>query len=359
MSGIFNRHGTILGSGGFTLPEVAMVLILISILTTVAVPRYADLTDEAKLADEQATLGSIKSAVTLYMADKVTSGQSPIFPPELDSSAAGDASDVNPFFGEVLSGPITNPGWSKSGFIYQGPAGGIYIYDPETGEFDSFTGFEGETGGWNFNEGDGGNIGVNGAGHELGDLINSPTWVEGVEGTALDFNNGDQYVAVPNAPQFDLTDKGSVGSWVYLDSYLPFAGIIHKGDAADFSDEAYTLQMWSGNTVMLGVRDASQNITILQSTAPLATGQWHHVVGTWDETGMKLYVNGQLNSSNTVAKTAQISAGNLNIGAQTAENYPGLANIGLDGRVDEPIVYNRALTDQEILDTYNIFNPDP
>jgi len=74
--------------------------------------------------------------------------------------------------------------------------------------------------------------------------------------------------------------------------------IVHKGDATDFSDEAYSLQFWTGNTIALLVNAGSGSYQLIQSTSRSGRpNQWYHVVGTWDSSGMQIYINGQINNS--------------------------------------------------------------
>ena len=53
---------------GFTLIELAIVLVIVGILVAIAVPRFADMTNEARLAQRQSTLASLRSAYAIYIA---------------------------------------------------------------------------------------------------------------------------------------------------------------------------------------------------------------------------------------------------------------------------------------------------
>jgi general secretion pathway protein G len=55
-------------SDGFTLIELLIVMALLGVLVAVLLPKYQDLTPEAKVAATQANLESIQSAVLLYQA---------------------------------------------------------------------------------------------------------------------------------------------------------------------------------------------------------------------------------------------------------------------------------------------------
>jgi len=56
----------VLKNKGFTLVELLIVVIIIGILATIAVPQYSKMTERAKMANGLNTLGSIKRAQNLY-----------------------------------------------------------------------------------------------------------------------------------------------------------------------------------------------------------------------------------------------------------------------------------------------------
>jgi len=55
-------------SKGFTLIELAIVIVIIGILAAIAIPRFTDMTAEARKAQRQAIANSIKSAYAIYLA---------------------------------------------------------------------------------------------------------------------------------------------------------------------------------------------------------------------------------------------------------------------------------------------------
>lgn len=54
---------------GFTLIELVMVIVILGILAAVAIPKFYDLTTQAKQAATLGALGGLKSAVSLYYAN--------------------------------------------------------------------------------------------------------------------------------------------------------------------------------------------------------------------------------------------------------------------------------------------------
>jgi prepilin-type N-terminal cleavage/methylation domain-containing protein len=328
----------------FTLIEVVVILVIVGLLATFAAVKYLNLLSPTYRATELNAVGAVRTGISLYDAESATKSRTPRFPAVLDTAPDGDVSPTSPFFSNVLSQPVRS-NWVKSGLSYLGPAGNIYTYNPATGIFDANVGLVSN---WSMNEGSGA---TTGQGAYQGQIIGNATWTSGKVGSALHFDGVDSRVSVPDSPTLDLTTAGTVGAWVYMDSITPFGGIIHKGDRTDFSDEAYTLQFWTGNTIILGLNNGQY---MVQTTTAFSPNTWYYVVGTWDSTGMSIYVNGTLNNSTTSTGVAMNSAGSLNIGAQTSTYYNGTyRNFPFQGVIDEATVYNRALTSDEIKLYYN------
>ena len=81
-------------------------------------------------------------------------------------------------------------------------------------------------------------------------------------------------------------------------------------------------------------------------SAAFTTGAWNHVVGTYDGTTMRLYLNGTLAASATVAAVA--ATGGVLIGA-------GQPNGGyFDGSIGEAAVYNYALSASTVTAHYDL-----
>jgi len=62
---------------GFTLIELLIVMALLGVLVAVMLPKYQDLTPEAKLVASQQNLQTIQSAILIYAAKNSTTGGLP------------------------------------------------------------------------------------------------------------------------------------------------------------------------------------------------------------------------------------------------------------------------------------------
>ena len=55
---------------GFTLVELVIIIVILGILAAVAIPKYQDLTSEAREAATRGALGGLRSAITIYYANQ-------------------------------------------------------------------------------------------------------------------------------------------------------------------------------------------------------------------------------------------------------------------------------------------------
>ncbi len=108
---------------GFTLIELLIVMALLGVLVAVLLPKYQDLTPEAKIASTQANLETIRSAVLLYAAKYQT------LPASVDTLAPE-------FLRKVPVLKISGSSSVTVGTMPSDPGGttGDWYYDPASGE---------------------------------------------------------------------------------------------------------------------------------------------------------------------------------------------------------------------------------
>ncbi len=91
---------------GFTLIELIIIIVVLGILAAVAIPRYSNITDEAREASARAALGGLRSGIAIYYASKAVETGQAQWPP-IDSLQA---------IGVVMEHDIPNNPYVTDGF---------------------------------------------------------------------------------------------------------------------------------------------------------------------------------------------------------------------------------------------------
>jgi len=83
---------------GFTLIELVIVIVILGILAAVAIPKYEDMREQARVATLKGQLGSIRSAIAIQYARNALNGNATF--PTLDGTIFAD--------GRVPKEPVNN-----------------------------------------------------------------------------------------------------------------------------------------------------------------------------------------------------------------------------------------------------------
>ena len=88
--------------------------------------------------------------------------------------------------------------------------------------------------------------------------------------------------------------------------------------------------------------------TVLVSRTPITSGQWHHVVATYQANGqIALYIDGQIDVRQPIAGPRPAANNPLGIG-----NNAFWRGRGFEGAMSDVLVFDRALTAAEIESLY-------
>ncbi len=185
-----------------------------------------------------------------------------------------------------------------------------------------------------------------------GTLQGAAGYGPGEVGTAFSFNPSSGTMIVPDSPSLRLTNQLTLEAWINTqrtNSSAPDQGIIGKiGGAAGNNGYSITL---SGNT-LLGLFNtpgqAWPGNVVSSPPLPIVLGTWNHVAFTYDQSALKLYFNGQPVATNVVGPLV-ISATSANLHVSGDDNNHAY----FAGLIDEPSVYNRALSAGEVAAIYN------
>jgi hypothetical protein len=182
--------------------------------------------------------------------------------------------------------------------------------------------------------------------------------VDELDSTALRFDGQDDAVVINNSTSLNPPNL-TVQAWVRL-SALDSASasqpglqyIIFKQNTRDINFEGYALMKLrdAGVDRFAFALSSASGAAAGASSGPIVAGRWYHLAGTFDGQTTRLFVDGL-----QVAANAAPANFALNFGSKPL--YFGRSGFdGFDGRffgdLDEPALFNRALSAEEIATIY-------
>jgi hypothetical protein len=174
-----------------------------------------------------------------------------------------------------------------------------------------------------------------------GTVFGGASWSTRCNATGVfNFNGSSQYISVSNAAQLQPWGALTIAGWIRGDAWgsgTDVDTILRKGEG---NPNNYALAISDGRVeLLLDGNDGSG----YRGNTVLSTGEWYHVAATWDGATVRIYVDGALD--NTPASRSGY------IGADTRPLYIGGRSGAdlFDGLLQEVRLYNRALTQAEII----------
>ncbi|MBM3238248.1 T9SS type A sorting domain-containing protein [Candidatus Poribacteria bacterium] len=172
--------------------------------------------------------------------------------------------------------------------------------------------------------------------------------------------DGDGYVEVPDNDSLDITNRISLEAWIFLDKKVSDPGGNGHGYIVCKSISSlappwnlYSLLIFHNQNfpdmhAYFQVSDGVETNYGVVSASIIPIRQWVHIAGVYDGTKLQMFVNGNLESTNSVAITIgtndiPIAIGRYETGA--GQYFPGL--------IDEVRIWSIARTQSEIQATMN------
>ncbi|MFH1327214.1 MAG: LamG domain-containing protein [archaeon] len=171
--------------------------------------------------------------------------------------------------------------------------------------------------------------------------------VPGVFGNALEFDGNNDKILDQDPTNIGPTEAITMEAWIYWHGETGAANdaqnIITNGlwNRAMFVTEP---DHWNGGSQLATILRIGQNRNVY-SNKKIPQNIWTHVAVTYDGSEIVLFINGERDNSfsisGLIAEASYITA----IGTEETSMY-------FDGLIDEPAIYERALSEQELLDHY-------
>ena len=218
---------------------------------------------------------------------------------------------------------------------------------PPVGLLDNLVGY------WRLDDGTGSAVAYDSSGRNnegvLHDLDPSTAWVAGRSEGALELAHTG-WVQVAPSPSIDsITDQVTLAAWVNFEGTITATdgyGTALSRQTGTSTNQHYHLSLFMEGRPSLFLITVS-GYAVIMAAEPAPKGVWTHLAGVYDGAVAQLYVNGQeaVNQSltgNFAADTTPVILGG------NGNDASGVPTELFPGRIDELMLYARALTAPEI-----------
>lgn len=171
----------------------------------------------------------------------------------------------------------------------------------------------------------------------------------GIYGDALHIETDGDYVLLPytSSMNFDGSETISISLWANINGSTGYGNSYKMINANGSYRSSYMLEKYSSGgwrfKLDLGSTDSLEWDRDLPHGRYPAANQWYHIVGTYDGSQMRIYINGELD--NNASHTGAIDS------VGVTDVYVGADYVGM---LDEIILMNKTLTNSEVEFLYNL-----
>ena len=220
---------------------------------------------------------------------------------------------------------------------------------------------DGLVGYWNFDN----DVNDDSGNKNHGVINGNPQYVSGMMNQALKFDGIDDFVDVPFSLDLNLPDSGgAISLWMNVDESVVLGqgnklGVLRRNSNTNgLAEGNYDFVLYQGGPTSphfiggyLGNTLSNGGVNFILGTNEITNNKWHHVVFMWNSSTISTYYNGTLDTIIPKTKTINYTYDlPLTIGkSEAGYKYQPYFN----GVLDEVRIYNRVLSESEILQIYN------
>ena len=165
---------------------------------------------------------------------------------------------------------------------------------------------------------------------------------------AMGFDGMNDFIDCGTDSILDNEEALSVSAWIKTSYDAPFPGeigLVKKGTGgtAGWSSPGWSFRLRDDIPAFALRKKDDTGYWDLYSGTPVIDGKWHHIVGTFDTTSIRKYVDGTQTQMTSTGQPYLVSNGNCNIGKIT--------NL-FNGSISNVRIYNRVLSPEEVTQLY-------
>ncbi len=169
-------------------------------------------------------------------------------------------------------------------------------------------------------------------------------------GTALDFDDTDDYIDAGTEATLNITGSITLEAWVNPRPGSGIDAIIEKHHTV--GDRQFGLRLNADNTISFLLYDNGDTQHALISSANLPDDEWVHIAASYDQASGEqiLYINGEVETSANIGSLSLASKPNLpmTIGAYWNDGGYTLARDFFSGQLDEIRIWREAVSQADI-----------
>ena len=185
-------------------------------------------------------------------------------------------------------------------------------------------------------------------------------WVAGKSGTALEVGGLGWVNVAPSTSIDGIVDQVTVAAWIYLEGTINRYGTAASRQIGSGIQQHYHVSLNSDVKPNLFITTGLDDVALLIAKDAVVPRTWVHLAGTYDGMNARLYVNAVEAATQSLTGTFAPDTTPLIIGGN-GNDATGVPTELFPGRVDEVMLYHRALSAPEIgrLFAGTLFMPPP
>jgi len=154
--------------------------------------------------------------------------------------------------------------------------------------------------------------------------------------SALNLTGAEEVTGTDNLDEVATSNRVTVEAWFKATTDANYRAIFSRGTS--WSTGNIYLYMNGNGNVQFSMNDLGATVT--STTAALADGKWHHAAATYDQTNLKLYIDGKLEASSAYTNPINTQTNGFKIGDRSGANW--------EGQIGRVSIWDAALTEAQI-----------